>query len=96
MNDESSQSDKTAAIKEIHSIEKTKVLLMRNLPFITRLSKYYDSSSFDNSLSNKSSNIIDKKPKPIANLLENDNKDRYQNLNQFVDNIDANEEIEIL
>ena len=96
MNDESSQSDKTAAIKEIHNIEKTKVLLLGNLPFITRLSKYYDSSSFDNSLSNKSSNIIDKKPKPIANLLENDNKDRYQNLNQFVDNIDANEEIEIL
>jgi hypothetical protein len=40
MDDKSSQSDKTAAIKEIHNIEKTKVLLLRDLPFITRLSNY--------------------------------------------------------
>ena len=42
MDNESSQSDKTAAMKEIHSIEKTKVLLLRDLPFITRLSNYND------------------------------------------------------
>ena len=52
MDDKSSQSDKTAAIKEIHNIEKTKVLLLRDLPFITRLSKYYDLNLFDNSISN--------------------------------------------
>jgi hypothetical protein len=50
MNDKSSQSDKTAAIKEIHNIEKTKVLLLRDLPFITRLSKYYDLTLYDNDL----------------------------------------------
>jgi hypothetical protein len=59
MNDKSSQSDKTASIKEIHSIEKTKVLLQRDLPFITRLSNYYDLSLFNKELSNKSSNSID-------------------------------------
>ena len=35
-------SAKTAVMKEIHNIEKTNVLLLRDLPFITQLSKYYD------------------------------------------------------
>jgi len=65
----SSQADKTVTIKEIHNIEKTKILLLRDLPFITRLSKYYDLTLFDNSLSDKSSNSIDNKPKPIPNGL---------------------------
>ena len=91
MDDKSAQSDKTAAMKEIHNIEKTKVLLLRDLPFITRLSQYYDLTLFDSPLSNKSSNFINNKPKPIPNLLEKENKD----LNQF-DNIDANEALEIL
>src|SRR6476660_2503491 len=86
MNEKSSQSDKTAAIKEIHNIEKTKVLLLRDLPFITRLSKFYDLTLFDNSLSNKSSNFIDNKPKPIPNVLEKENKDGYQSFeNQLND-----------
>jgi hypothetical protein len=54
MDDKSSHSDKTAAIKEIHNIEKTKVLLPMDLPFITRLSKFNDLTLFNNSLSNKS------------------------------------------
>jgi|SRR3954463_3930195 hypothetical protein len=83
MDDKSSQSDKTAAIKEIHNIEKTKVLLLRDLPFITRLSQYYDLTLSNSSLSNKSSNSINNKPKPIPDLLEKENKDGYQNLNPF-------------
>ena len=40
---------------------------------------------------------MDKKPKPIPNLLEKDHRDKYQNFeNQFVDNIDVNEALEIL
>ena len=54
MNDKSSLSDKTAVMKEIHNIEKTKVLLLRDLPFITRLSKYYDLTLSNSSLSIKS------------------------------------------
>src|SRR6476620_9170173 len=85
MNDKSSQSDKTAAIKEIHNIEKTKVLLLRDLPFITRLSKYYDLTLYNNDLPNKSSNSIDNKPKPIPDLKK-DNNERYRNTeDQFVD-----------
>jgi hypothetical protein len=80
MDEKSFQSDKTAAIKEIHNIEKTKVLLLRDLPFITRLSKYYDLTLFNNPLSNKCSNSTDKKPKPIPNLLEKDNNERYKDL----------------
>src|SRR6476660_7803684 len=96
MDDKSSQSDKTAAIKEIHNIEKTKVLLLRDLPFITRLSKFYDLTLFDNSLSNKSSNFIDNKPKPIPGVLEKNYKDRYQNFENKFDNVDVNEALEIL
>ena len=95
MNDKSSLSDKTAAMKEIHNIEKTKVLLLRDLPFITRLSKYYDLTLSNSSLSIKLSNSIDNKPKPIPNLLDKENKDRYENLTQF-DNIDVSEALEIL
>ena len=40
MNKNSSSSAKIASIKEIHNIEKTKVLLLRDLPFVTRLSKF--------------------------------------------------------
>ena len=95
MNDKSELSDKTAAMKEIHNIEKTKVLLLRDLPFITRLSKYYDLTLSNSSLSIKLSNSIDNKPKPIPNLLDKENKDRYENLTQF-DNIDVSEALEIL
>ena len=95
MNDKSSLSDKTATMKEIHNIEKTKVLLLRDLPFITRLSKYYDLTLSNSSLSIKLSNSIDNKPKPIPNLLDKENKDRYENLTQF-DNIDVSEALEIL
>ena len=45
---------KQQLIKEIHNIEKTKVLLLRDLPFITRLSKYYDLTLSNSSLSIKS------------------------------------------
>lgn len=92
MDNKSAQSDKTAAIKEIHNIEKTNVLLLRDLPFITRLSKYYDLTLFDSSLLNRSSNSGYNKPKPIPKLLEQDHKD----VNQFVDSIDVNEALEIL
>ncbi len=86
MNDKSSHSDKTTAIKEIHNIEKTKVLLLRDLPFIARLSQYYDLNLFNSSLSNKfsNSNSIDNKIKPISNLSEKDHKNVYQNFeNKF-------------
>jgi len=47
MNNKSEPSAKTAAIKEIHNIAKTKVLLLRDLPFIMNLSKYYDPNILD-------------------------------------------------
>jgi len=87
MDDKSTQSDKTSAIKEIHNIEKTKVLLLRDLPFITRLSKYYDLSLFNNSLDSKSDSCsMDNKPKPIPNFLEKEHNTQYQNFeNQYND-----------
>ncbi len=55
MNNKSENSVKIAAVKELHNLVKTKCLLLRDLPFITRISKYYDLTLFDNSLSNSSS-----------------------------------------
>jgi hypothetical protein len=79
----------------MHNIEKTKVLLLRDLPFITRLSKYYDLALI-NPLPNKSSHPIDNKPKPIPNLLGKDQKDGHQNFENQFDNPDINEALEIL
>jgi hypothetical protein len=55
MNSKSENSVKIAAVKELHNLVKTKVLLLRDLPFITRISKFYDLSIFDNGLSNSKS-----------------------------------------
>ena len=49
MNSKSENSVKIAAVKELHNLVKTKVLILRDLPFITRISKYYDLTLFDNS-----------------------------------------------
>jgi hypothetical protein len=54
LNSKSENSVKIAAVKELHNLVKTKVLILRDLPFITRISKYYDLTMFDNSLSNDS------------------------------------------
>lgn len=74
-------SDKTYAMKEIHNIEKTKVLLLREFPFITRLSNYYDLTLFNKDLSNKSNSYsIDNKPKPTLDFQDKDQNERYEEL----------------
>lgn len=55
------EENKIAAMKEIHNIVKTQVLLLRDLPFIMDLSKYYDPNIID----------IGQKPKPIQKLAGN-------------------------
>ena len=47
MNPKVETSVRVMATKEIHSIIKTGVLLLRDLPFITNLSKFYDLSELD-------------------------------------------------
>jgi|tagenome__1003787_1003787.scaffolds.fasta_scaffold20317670_2 hypothetical protein len=97
MDDKSSHSDKTTAIKEIHNIEKTKVLLLRDLPFITRLSKFYDLTLFNNSLSDKSDSYsMDNKQKPIPKLIAKEHNDGYESFENQFDNIDVNKALEIL
>jgi hypothetical protein len=51
LNSKSENSIKIAAVKELHNLVKTKCLLLRDLPFITRMSKFYDLTLFDNSIS---------------------------------------------
>ncbi len=53
MHPESPHSEKISAIKELHHLVKTKVLLLRDLPFIMNLSKYYDLTKLDDSLPSK-------------------------------------------
>jgi hypothetical protein len=45
------------ATKELHSLSKTSVLLLRDLPFVTNLSKFYDLSDGNEYLSDKPSLI---------------------------------------
>jgi hypothetical protein len=47
MNPKSSSSEKISAFREIHAVSKTKVLLLRDLPFVMNLSKYYDPDILD-------------------------------------------------
>jgi hypothetical protein len=54
MDSKSESSVNIAVIKELHNLVKTKCLLLRDLPFITRMSKFYDLTLFDNSLANSS------------------------------------------
>jgi hypothetical protein len=54
LNSKSGYPEKTAAVKELHNLVKTKCLLLRDLPFITRISKYYDLTLFDNIISGSS------------------------------------------
>jgi len=95
MNDNFAQLDKTPAIKEIYNLTK-KVLLLRDLSFITRLSKYYDLTLFNNSLSNRSSNFIDNKPRPFSNCLEKENIDKYKNFENQFNNADIKDAITII
>jgi hypothetical protein len=54
LNSRSENTVKIATIKELHSLVKTKVLILRDLPFITRISKLYDLTLLDNSLGDSS------------------------------------------
>jgi len=77
----SENSEKIAAIKELHNLVKTKALLLRDLPFITKLSKYYELTMFDNSLeSSKSASSIfrDDKQNIATNPLQKEHIREYE------------------
>ena len=44
---EESGTVKVAAFKELHNLSKTSVLLLKDLPFVMNLSKYYDPNILD-------------------------------------------------
>jgi hypothetical protein len=44
---EESGTVKVAAFKELHNMSKTSVLLLKDLPFVMNLSKYYDPGTLD-------------------------------------------------
>ncbi len=54
MHSESERFEKVSAVKELHNLVKTKVLLIRDLPFVMNLFKYFDLTKLDDSLPNKS------------------------------------------
>jgi hypothetical protein len=90
LHSKSENSVKIAAVKELHNLVKTKVLILRDLPFITRLSKYYDLTLFDNSLANngKSSptSIIFGDNKISDNLLNYKNALKDSHLTDTINN----------
>jgi hypothetical protein len=76
MNSKSGYTEKTAAVKELHNLVKTKVLILRDLPFITRMSKFYDLTLFDNSMDSSS--------KSSSNFRTNKNSDNQVNYNNAI------------
>ena len=61
------------AAKELHSLSKTSVLLLRDLPFVANLSKYYDLSKLNNALTSKSSSTYsNNKQNIISDTLRNE------------------------
>jgi hypothetical protein len=74
---ESENSVKIAAVKELHNVVKTKCLLLRDLPFITRISKYYDISMLDDSSSN--SNKLSPTSTNFRDNKSSDNQSSYKN-----------------
>jgi hypothetical protein len=73
MNSESEYTVKIAAVKELHNLVKTKVLILRDLPFITRMSKFYDLTLFDNDSANSSS-----KSSSNSTIIGNNNSSENQ------------------
>ena len=65
----------------MHNLVKTKVLLLRDLPFITRISKYYDSTLFDNSLTNSSKSYSNS-----TDVRENKSSDNQFDYNNVMEN----------
>ena len=82
MNSKSENSVKIAAVKELHNLVKTKVLILRDLPFITRISKYYDLTMFDNSLANSS-----KSSSTSTTFRDNKSSDNQFNYNNAIKEI---------
>jgi hypothetical protein len=79
LHSKSENSVKIAAVKELHNLVKTKVLILRDLPFITRMSKYYDLTLFDNDLSNSS------KSSPSSTIFtDNKSSDNQVNYNNAI------------
>jgi hypothetical protein len=88
----SENSIKIAAVKELHNLVKTKVLLLRDLPFIMNLSKYYDLSKFDNGSSNSrsttSNHFRDNKQNLVHYSIHQQTRSDYESsVNQFNNNI---------
>jgi hypothetical protein len=88
MNPKSEPSVKISAAKEIHAISKTKTLILRDLPFITQLSTFYDTSKLDKHFLDKTntssiSPISNKKKMLTHNLKESGLEDDFNITNQF-------------
>jgi hypothetical protein len=92
MNPKSSPSVKISAAKEIHAVSKTKTLILRDLPFITQLSRFYDTSKFDKHLPNEtesSVSLINNKQKMLVhNLKESCLEDDYDSYKTDYENIE--------
>ena len=79
------------ATKELHSLSKTYTLLIKDLPFVTNLSKFYDqdmlNSNFNNSLkskgiySNKNEQDINKNPIEAKNFDIDKGSDNHLDCN---------------
>jgi hypothetical protein len=100
MDPKSEPSVKISAAKEIHAVSKTKTLILRDLPFITQLSRFYDTSKLDkhfpnNADSSSVSAFENNKQKMLAhNLKESGFGDNYNSNYSSNDNNIENNHLE--
>src|SRR5690348_11817435 len=95
MDPKTEPSVKISAAREIHAVSKTKTLILRDLPFIMQLSRFYDTSKFDKHFPNTTDSSVspfhNKQKMLTPDLLESGIGYDYNITNHFDhNNIDDN------
>ena len=100
MNSKSELSVKIWSVKEIHSVSKTKTLILRDLLFINLLSRFYDTSKLDKYTPNKTdpsssvSTFGNNKQKMLAHDLKGSGLEDDFDLNHQIKHNDIKESTE--
>ena len=83
------------ATKELHSLSKTSVLLLRDLPFVTNLSKFYDkdmlNSNYNNITQSKNEYSNRNNQEIVKDSIQRKDIDKSENLDNSFDFNDIND-----
>ena len=89
MDSNTTKETKILATKELHSLSKTYTLLIKDLPVVTNLSKYYDqdtlNSNYDNFLQSKNSYSNRTNQEIVRDSIQRKNFNKPENLDSPFD-----------